>query len=52
MSDQTPSKTYYLVETGYFEQLLKSHFMLTHALLLFEHLCSQSDRPLFLSTAS
>ena len=49
MPDQTPSKTYYLVETGYFEQLLKSHFMLTHALLLFEHLCSQSDRPMFLS---
>ncbi len=49
MSDKVTERTYYLIESGLFEKLLKTHFMLAHTLLLFEHLCSQSDRPMFLS---
>ena len=33
----------------YFEKLLRTHFMLTQSTLLFEHLLSHSDRPMFLS---
>ena len=50
MSSQTPERTYYLVETGTFESLLRTHFALIQSTLLFEHLCSQSDRPMFLSS--
>lgn len=49
MSDEVTERTYYLIESGLFEKLLKTHFMLAHTLLLFEHLCSHSDRPMFLS---
>ncbi|WP_418423259.1 helix-turn-helix domain-containing protein [Alistipes putredinis] len=49
MSDNTTERTYCLVESGIFERLLKTYFMLAHTLLLFEHLCSHSDRPMFLS---
>ncbi|MCD8033176.1 MAG: hypothetical protein LUF83_02600 [Alistipes sp.] len=49
MSDKVTERIYYLVESGLFEKLLRRHFMLTQSLLLFEHLCSQSDRPMFLS---
>ena len=49
MSDKVTERTYYLIESGLFEKLLKTHFMLAHTLLLFEHLCSHSDRPMFLS---
>ena len=31
------------------EKLLRTHFMLTQSTLLFEHLLSHSDRPMFLS---
>ena len=31
------------------EHLLRTHFLLTQSLLLFEHLLSHSDRPMFLS---
>lgn len=40
---------YYLVESGALEKLLRTHFMLTQSTLLFEHLLSHSDRPMFLS---
>ena len=40
---------YYLVESGALEHLLRTHFLLTQSLLLFEHLLSHSDRPMFLS---
>ena len=40
---------YYLVESGALEHLLRTHFMLTQSTLLFEHLLSHSDRPMFLS---
>lgn len=50
MSSQPPERTYYLVETGTFESLLRTHFALIQSTLLFEHLCSQSDRPMFLSS--
>ena len=43
-----PNK-YYLVESGALEHLLRTHFLLTQSLLLFEHLLSHSDRPMFLS---
>ena len=43
-----PNK-YYLVEFGALEHLLRTHFLLTQSLLLFEHLLSHSDRPMFLS---
>ena len=50
MSSQPPERTYYLVETGTFESLLRTHFAQIQSTLLFEHLCSQSDRPMFLSS--
>ena len=50
MSSQPPERTYYLVETGTFESLLRTRFALIQSTLLFEHLCSQSDRPMFLSS--
>ena len=40
-----PNK-YYLVESGALEHLLRTHFLLTQSLLLFEHLLSHSDRQL------
>ena len=40
---------YYLVESGALEKLLRTHFLLTQSTLLFEHLLSHSDRPMFLS---
>jgi len=46
---ETTERSYYLVESLYFEKLLRTHFKLTQSLLLFEHLCSHSDRPMFLS---
>lgn len=47
---QSPTeKSYYLVETDVFERLLKTYFMQTQSLLLFEHLLSHSDRLMFLS---
>lgn len=46
---ETTEKNYYLVESIFFEKLLHTHFKLTQSLLLFEHLCSHSDRPMFLS---
>ena len=53
MSDEVTERTYYLIESGLFEKLLKTHFMLAHTLLLFEHLCSHSDRArLWVSTAT
>ena len=48
MSSQPPERTYYLVETGTFESLLRTRFALIQSTLLFEHLCSQSDRPMSL----
>lgn len=49
MSSQSSERTYYLVETDTFESLLRTHFVLLQSTLLFEYLCSQSDRPMFLS---
>ena len=49
MSNHTTEPTYYLVETKSFEELLRTNFKLSQSTLLFEHLCSQSDRPMFLS---
>ena len=46
---ETTERSYYLVESMYFEKLLRTHFMLTQSTLLFEHLLSHSDRPMFLS---
>lgn len=46
---ETAERSYYLVESMYFEKLLRTHFMLTQSTLLFEHLLSHSDRPMFLS---
>ena len=46
---ETTERSYYLVEPMYFEKLLRTHFMLTQSTLLFEHLLSHSDRPMFLS---
>ena len=46
---ETTERSYYLVESMYFEKLLRTHFLLTQSLLLFEHLLSHSDRPMFLS---
>ena len=40
---------YSLVESGALEHLLRTHFLQTQSLLLFEHLLSHSDRPMFLS---
>ena len=40
---------YYLVESGALEKLLRTHFMLTQSTLLFEHLLSHSDRPMYLT---
>ena len=42
---ETTERSYYLVESMYFEKLLRTHFMLTQSTLLFEHLLSHSDRP-------
>lgn len=50
MSSQSSERTYYLVETDTFESLLRTNFKLSQSTLLFEHLCSQSDRPMFLSS--
>ena len=44
---ETAERSYYLVESMYFEKLLRTHFMLTQSTLLFEHLLSHSDRPMF-----
>ena len=44
---ETTERSYYLVESMYFEKLLRTHFMLTQSTLLFEHLLSHSDRPMF-----
>ena len=49
MSNHTTEPTYYLVDTKSFEELLRTNFKLSQSTLLFEHLCSQSDRPMFLS---
>lgn len=49
MSNYTTEPTYYLVDTKSFEELLRMHFKLSQSTLLFEHLCSQSDHPMFLS---
>ena len=49
MSNHTTEPTYYLVETKSFEELIRMNFKLSQSTLLFEHLCSQSDRPMFLS---
>ena len=46
---ETTERSYYLVESMYFEKLLRTHFMLIQSTLLFEHLLSHSDRPMFLS---
>ena len=35
---ETTERSYYLVESMYFEKLLRTHFMLTQSTLLFEHL--------------
>lgn len=40
---------YYLIETKQFEELLRRNFMLSQSVLIFEYLCSKSDRPMFLS---
>ena len=45
---ETTERSYYLVESMYFEKLLRTHFMLIQSTLLFEHLLSHSDRPMFL----
>ena len=34
---ETTERSYYLVESMYFEKLLRTHFMLTQSTLLFEH---------------
>ena len=49
MSNHTTEPTYYLVNTKSFEELLRTNFKLSQSTLLFEYLCSQSDRPMFLS---
>ena len=49
MSNHTTEPTYYLVDTKSFEELLRMNFKLSQSTLLFEYLCSQSDRPMFLS---
>ena len=46
---QTPVSEYYLVGTHEFEHLLRTNYLLAQSTLLFQHLCSQSDRPMFLS---
>ncbi len=50
MSSQSSERTYYLVETDTFKSLLRTHFVLLQSTLIFEHLCRQSDRPMFLSS--
>ena len=46
---QTPVSEYYLVGTHEFEHLLRTNYLLAQSTLLFQHLCSQSDRPMVLS---
>ncbi len=46
------NETYVLVATDLMEDLLKSHFMSSQSVLLFEYLCSQSNYPMFLSAES
>lgn len=45
-NDQT--KEYVLISVGKLEKLLRNNFLLSKCLLAFEHLCSYSDRPMFL----
>lgn len=49
MSNKSTEPTYCLIRCDQLEKLLLSKFLLSQSTLLFEHLCSQSDRPMFLS---
>lgn len=49
MENKQNPRIYRLVPSEQLERLIKTNFLLSKSLLLFEYLCSQSDEPLFLT---
>ena len=49
METKQNPRIYRLVPSEQLERLIKTNFLLSKSLLLFEYLCSQSDEPLFLT---
>ena len=49
METKQNPRIYRLVPSEQLERLIKTNFLLSKGLLLFEYLCSQSDEPLFLT---
>ena len=49
METKQSPRIYRLVPSEQLERLIKTNFLLSKSLLLFEYLCSQSDEPLFLT---
>lgn len=49
MEPKQNPRIYRLVPSEQLERLIKTNFLLSKGLLLFEYLCSQSDEPLFLT---
>lgn len=49
MENKQNPRIYRLVPSEQLERLIKTNFLLSKGLLLFEYLCSQSDEPLFLT---
>lgn len=50
--EEKKNEVYALIGVEQLEELLKSQFMMSQTVLLFEYLCSQSKYPLFLSAKS
>ena len=49
METKQNPRIYRLVPSEQLERLIKTNFLLSKGLLLFEYLCSRSDEPLFLT---
>lgn len=49
MENKQNLRIYRLVPSEQLERLIKTNFLLSKGLLLFEYLCSRSDEPLFLT---
>ena len=49
METKQNPRIYRLVSSEQLERLIKTNFLLSKSLLLFEYLCSQSDEPFFLT---
>lgn len=50
--EEKKKEAYVLIGVERMEELLKTQFMMSQSVLLFEYLCSQSRYPLFLSVSA